>query len=49
MVPEYLVEHTCLYPLMLPLQVAEYGLADAKEDEYEDYGAEHGANLKLLN
>ena len=41
MVPEHLVEQSSLHPLMLFLEVAQYGLANAKKDQYEDYGAEH--------
>lgn len=49
MVPEHLVEHTCLDPLMLLLESSKDGLANAKEKEDKDYGAEHFVNLKLLN
>ncbi|MEB2778304.1 hypothetical protein SYJ56_23540 [Algoriphagus sp. D3-2-R+10] len=40
MVPEDLVKHTCLYPFVLTLEIAEYGLANAEKKEDKDYSAE---------
>ena len=34
---------------MLLLEGSKNGLANAKKDEYEEYCAEQGVNLKLLN
>jgi hypothetical protein len=48
MVPVHLVEQSGFYPLVLSLQVSQYGLANAKEDEDEDYGAEQLSNLKCI-
>ena len=46
MVPEHLVQQSSFHPFMLPLEVAKYGLANAKKDQYEDYGTEHFTSLR---
>jgi hypothetical protein len=46
MVPEHLVEQSSFHPLMLPLEISQNRLANAKKDQYEDYGAEHFTSLR---